>query len=175
MKTLRLLVLALSLAAALAGTSAQAAHSVVSYQSPDPSRIGPGDIVIVTSTRTLYFLLDSTHAMRYPVAVPKAGKDWMGETYVTGKFWQPAWEAPSVVRNDHPELPPYIPGGAPNNPMGMAAMTLQESEVAIHGTTAKMRASIGTAASYGCIRMLNEDVVDLYSRVNVDARVLKMQ
>jgi lipoprotein-anchoring transpeptidase ErfK/SrfK len=107
------------------------------------------------------------------VAVPKPGKDWMNLTYVTGKYWQPDWVAPGAVRNDHPELPPMIPGGAPNNPMGLAAITLQQSEIAIHGTSNKMRSSIGTAASYGCIRMLNEDVRDLFSRVSVGARVLK--
>ena len=76
------------------------------------------------------------------------------------------------VRADHPELPEVIPGGAPNNPMGTRAMVLDSGEVAIHGTTQKMRGSIGSAASYGCIRMLNEDVADLYGRVHVGTRVI---
>jgi lipoprotein-anchoring transpeptidase ErfK/SrfK len=67
-----------------------------------------------------------------------------------------------------------IPGGAANNPMGAAALTLKLSEIAIHGTSNKMRASVGTSASYGCIRMLNEDVVDLYARVKVGTPVVSI-
>ncbi len=72
-----------------------------------------------------------------------------------------------------PNLSSVIPGGSPpDNPMGAAALTLGLSEVAIHGTTESMRKSVGTAASYGCIRMLNEDVVDLYGRVEVGTPVV---
>ncbi|PPC86728.1 MAG: L,D-transpeptidase, partial [Methylocystis sp.] len=71
-----------------------------------------------------------------------------------------------------PELPNFIRGGSPRNPMGVRALTLSSGEVAIHGTTQRMRASIGTAASYGCIRMLNEDVSDLYDRVDVGSPVM---
>lgn len=79
--------------------------------------------------------------------------------------------APQMVRRDHPRLPNFIPGGAPNNPMGARAILLDRDEIAIHETTRAMRASIGTGASYGCIRMLNEDVIDLYDRVAVGASV----
>jgi lipoprotein-anchoring transpeptidase ErfK/SrfK len=106
------------------------------------------------------------------VAVPKRGKEWSGYASVDGKYYRPDWSPPAVVRADHPELPNLIPGGSARNPMGVAALTLDRGEVAIHGTSAKMRASIGTAASYGCIRMLNEDVVDLYSRVSVGSPVI---
>lgn len=71
---------------------------------------------------------------------------------VDGKFVAPDSTPPEDVTHDHPELPEVIPGGAPNNPMGSRAMTLSQGQVAIHGTTQKMRASIGSAASYGCCR-----------------------
>ena len=74
--------------------------------------------------------------------------------------------APASVRKDNPHLPQVIASGAPNNPMGARALALNLSEIAIHGTASYMRTSIGTAASYGCIRMLNEDIYDLYKRVN---------
>ena len=88
---------------------------------------------------------------------------------------QPAWSPPAEVKRDNPRLPNVIAGGAPNNPMGARALTLDRSEIAIHGTTPSMRASIGSAASYGCIRMYNEDVIDLYNRVSVGTRVLAVR
>src|SRR5574337_550074 len=78
---------------------------------------------------------------------------------------------PHMLRRDHPRLPNFIPGGAPNNPIGARAILLDRDDIAIHETTRAMRASIGTGASYGCIRMLNEDVIDLYDRVAVGASV----
>ena len=77
-----------------------------------------------------------------------------------------------MVRRDHPGLPDIIPGGSSANPMGARAILLDRDEIAIHGTNRRMRASIGTAASYGSIRMLNEDVIDLFDRVTVGAPVL---
>lgn len=129
-------------------------------------------IVIRQRERALYFTTGYGMAVRYPVAIGKAGMAWQGETFVQGKYVQPAWVAPAVVRQDHPGLTHLIPGGSPRNPMGAAALTLNMSEVAIHGTTQTMRRSVGTAASYGCIRMYNEDVLDLYHRVQVGTRVV---
>ncbi|MGJ0505658.1 MAG: L,D-transpeptidase [Methylocystis sp.] len=134
--------------------------------------IEPGTIVISASQRKLFYIVRPGVAIRYSVAVPKRGKEWSGYASVDGKYLRPDWTPPPVVKADHPELPDLIPGGSPRNPMGLAALTLDRGEVAIHGTTARMRASIGTAASYGCIRMLNEDVADLYSRVEVGSPVL---
>jgi lipoprotein-anchoring transpeptidase ErfK/SrfK len=91
---------------------------------------------------------------------------------VNGKYVNPDWIPPPSVKADHPELPDFIRGGSPNNPMGVRAITLDRYEVAIHGTTRKMRRSIGAAASYGCIRMLNEDVIDLFQRVRIGTPVL---
>jgi len=136
------------------------------------ANVEPGTIVISASQRRLFYVVSPGVAIRYPVAVPKRGKEWSGVASIDGKYLRPDWTPPPVVKADHPELPNLIPGGSPSNPMGVAALTLDRGEVAIHGTTARMRASIGTAASYGCIRMLNEDVADLYSRVEVGSPVL---
>lgn len=132
----------------------------------------PGVIVIKSSERRLYFTLGQGVAIRYPVAVGKHGHGWTGLAHVEGKFVRPAWSPPPVVKRDIPTLPDVIAGGSPHNPMGARALTLDRDEIAIHGTTARMRASVGTAASYGCIRMYNEDVIDLYDRVQLGAPVL---
>ena len=134
--------------------------------------VAPGTIVISASKRRLFYVVDTGVAISYPVAVPKRGKEWSGATSIGGKYVNPDWVPPAVVKADHPELPNFIPGGSPRNPMGVRALTLGGGDVAIHGTTRKMRASIGTAASYGCIRMLNEDVSDLYDRVDVGSPVM---
>jgi lipoprotein-anchoring transpeptidase ErfK/SrfK len=132
----------------------------------------PGTIVISQRQHRLFLVVQSGEAIAYPVAVAKRGKEWSGYARVEGKFVEPAWSPPESVKRDHPELPEVIPGGSPNNPMGARAITLDRNEVAIHGTTRKMRASVGTAASYGCIRMYNEDVIDLYDRVSVGTPVV---
>src|SRR5580692_6016404 len=131
-----------------------------------------GTIIIKQSQRMIYYTTGAGTAVRYPIAIGRTGKAWQGETFVQGKFVSPAWLAPWVVLRDHPALSRVIPGGSARNPMGAAAITLNLSEVAIHGTTASMRRSVGTAASYGCIRMYNEDVVDLYHRVEVGTPVV---
>jgi lipoprotein-anchoring transpeptidase ErfK/SrfK len=136
------------------------------------SGIGPGTIVISQSQRRLYLTQDDGLAISYPIAVGKMGKAWSGWARVNGKFVAPAWSPPAVVKRDNPRLPNVIPGGSPSNPMGAAALTLDRDEIAIHGTSASMRASIGSAASYGCIRMYNEDVVDLFQRVSVGTPVV---
>ena len=139
-----------------------------------PTDYPPGEILISQSARTLYLVLDARTAIAYPVTVAKPGKEWSGPARIAGKFVEPAWSPPDSVSRDHPELPDVIPGGSSRNPMGARAITLDRDEIAIHGTTRAMRASIGTAASYGCIRMLNEDVIDLFDRVAVGAPVMMM-
>jgi lipoprotein-anchoring transpeptidase ErfK/SrfK len=161
----------IAFAAALIGAASApqaAAREFVHYH----SELEPGSIVVSEHERKLYLIVDQEDAIAYKVAVPKHGKEWTGVVQVNAKFVEPDWTPPEDVKHDHPELPEVIPGGASNNPMGARAMTLSEGQVAIHGTTQKMRKSIGSAASYGCIRMLNEDVVDLYDRVAVGATVV---
>lgn len=130
-----------------------------------------GTIVVKTSERRLYYVLGNGTAIRYPVGVGRAGKTWTGSAFITGKHWQPAWAPPREVRRDKPSLPSMIPGGSPRNPMGVAAMTLSGGgEYAIHGTN--QPGSIGGFVSYGCIRMHNSDVTDLYGRVGVGTSVV---
>ena len=131
----------------------------------------PGTIIVRQHERALYFSLGRGSALRYRVAVGKAGKQWRGRAFIDGKYVNPAWSPPREVKRDKPWIPDVIPGGAPNNPMGSRALTLNGGEYAIHGTTRAMRGSIGTAASYGCIRMLNEDIAELFERVRVGTPV----
>ena len=134
--------------------------------------VEPGTIVIVTHERRLYYVYEPGAAIRYPVGVGKAGKQWRGVSRIDGKYVNPAWTPPPDVRRDNPTMPVVIPGGSPRNPMGVAALTLEGDQYAIHGTTQAMRKSVGTFASYGCIRMLNEDITDLYQRVAVGTPVV---
>ncbi len=136
------------------------------------AHLPPGSIVISQSARKLYLVLEGGAALVYPVAVAKRGMEWTGSAHVATKYVEPDWSPPEMVRRDHPGLPEVVPGGSPNNPMGARAIALDRDEIAIHGTTRAMRASIGAAASYGCIRMRNEDVIDLYDRVQVGALVV---
>jgi lipoprotein-anchoring transpeptidase ErfK/SrfK len=147
---------------------ASANTSLVSFR----SGYDAGTIVISMSQRKLYYVLEEGRAIQYPVAVAKPGKEWLGPARIQGKYSQPDWTPPAVVKRDHPNLPNLIKGGSPRNPMGAAAMVLDRDQIAIHGTSASMRSSIGTRASYGCIRMLNEDVSDLYGRVGVGTQVI---
>ena len=133
--------------------------------------VAPGAIIVRQHERALYLSLGRGTALRYRVAVGKAGRQWRGRAFIDGKYVNPAWSPPREVKRDKPWIPDVIPGGAPNNPMGVRALTLNGGEYAIHGTTRAMRGSIGTAASYGCIRMLNEDIIDLFERVRVGTPV----
>ena len=160
-------VAALAALAAVTPGSPSTAGRLLGYESTYPA----GAILISQSERRLYLIVDGQRAIAYPVAVAKRGREWEGSARVQAKFVEPAWSPPDLVKRDHPELPDIIQGGSPYNPMGARAILLDRDEIAIHGTSRAMRASIGTAASYGCIRMLNEDVVDLFDRVAVGAPV----
>jgi len=161
---------AVSAALALGSTQASAAEGRVVLRGAQD--YPAGTIVIRPREKRLYYTLGDGTAIRYPVAVARHGKEWQGTARVNGKYLNPDWAPPPVVRRAHPELPNLIKGGSPRNPMGIAALTLDRDEIAIHGTSNKMRASVGTSASYGCIRMLNEDVADLYKRVSVGTPVV---
>ena len=132
----------------------------------------PGTVVISQSRRRLYLITEDGTPMSYPVAVGKSGKQWRGTVSIDGKYRNPAWAPPAEVKRAEPWLPNYIAGGSPHNPMGMRALTLTGGEYAIHGTNRPM--TIGTAASYGCIRMYNRDIVDLFDRVAVGTPVIMM-
>jgi lipoprotein-anchoring transpeptidase ErfK/SrfK len=133
-----------------------------------------GTVVVKTSERALYYVLGNGKAVRYPVGVGRAGKQWTGTAYINGKQLRPAWSPPAEVKRDKPSLPNVIPGGSPGNPMGAAALTLSGGgEYAIHGTNNP--GSIGGFVSYGCIRMYNADVLDLYNRVGWGTTVVVTQ
>jgi lipoprotein-anchoring transpeptidase ErfK/SrfK len=127
-----------------------------------------GTIVVSTGTRQLYYVIGPGQAIRYPVGVGKAGMAWHGHAYVARKLRSPAWQAP-------PELGggPVIPGDSPRNPMGAAVLGLNHGNYAIHGTNNP--ASIGGFVSHGCIRMFNEDVMDLYQRASLGTEVFVLR
>src|SRR5271156_973524 len=131
----------------------------------------PGTIVIHTSERALYYFVGPGQALRYPVGVGRLGMQWAGTAYIDGKYIKPAWSPPASIRGDYRSLPPVIPGGSSQNPMGVAAMTLSGGgQYAIHGTNNE--GSIGGFVSHGCIRMHNADITDLYGRVGIGTRVV---
>jgi lipoprotein-anchoring transpeptidase ErfK/SrfK len=165
MSPFRLVVLAVALAI---GSAAQAGEVV-----PFSGEAEAGTLVVKTQERRLYFVVGDGTAIRYPVAVGRPGKQWEGATTVAAKYTNPAWSPPEEVKADNPALPDVIAGGSPSNPMGPRAMTLAGGEYAIHGTNRPE--SIGTFASYGCIRMYNEDIVDLFERVRVGAPVVVLR
>lgn len=173
---------AVTLTSAFAGNAAAAVNHASGAKLPRsqkmpevvsfPANYAGGMIVISLSQKKLYLTLGEGRAIAYPVAVGRAGKSWTGAARVQDKQANPAWIPPAEVKRDNPNLPDLIPGGAPNNPMGPRVLVLDRAEIAIHGTTAAMRKSIGSAASYGCIRMYNEDIVDLFDRVRVGTPVV---
>ena len=160
---------AIVLAWALPAPAANAATpNIVSF-----SGFSPGTIVIKTSERRLYYVLDGGHALRFPVGVGRAGMTWTGNAQVEGKFVRPAWAPPDSIRRENPRLPKVIPGGATNNPMGAAALTLRGGEYAIHGTNRPEL--IGDFVSHGCIRMYNSDIRELYRLVSIGTPVVVEQ
>jgi lipoprotein-anchoring transpeptidase ErfK/SrfK len=158
---------ALSFLALEAAPQAAQAREVVSFRDPHYSA---GTIVVRTNERHLYLVMGDGKALRYPVGVGKAGKSWVGTARIDGKYIKPAWSPPAVVKRDNPKLPDVIPGGSPKNPMGVAAMTLSGGEYAIHGTN--VPGSVGGFVSYGCFRMYNQDVLDLFNRVSLGTTVV---
>jgi lipoprotein-anchoring transpeptidase ErfK/SrfK len=150
----------------LATNTAQARPEMVGVS----GEYSPGTIVVKTNERRLYLILETGRAVRYPVGVGKSGKQWSGTTRISGKYRNPAWSPPAEVKRDKPGIPDLIPGGSPRNPMGVAAMTLAGGEYAIHGTN--VPGSVGGFVSYGCIRMLNGDISDLYERVSIGTPVV---
>ena len=157
---------ALFLAATAAIPQTAQAREIVGFS----GNYSAGTVVVKTGERHLYYVLGNGKAMRYPVGVGRAGKQWTGTTMIDGKHLRPAWSPPAEVKRDHPRIPNLIAGGSPRNPMGAAALTLFGGQYAIHGTNNP--GSIGGFVSYGCIRMYNADVLDLYSRVSFGTTVV---
>jgi lipoprotein-anchoring transpeptidase ErfK/SrfK len=139
----------------------------ISYEGP----FAPGTIVVSTSERRLYYLLGpgKGEAIRYAVGVGRPGLAWAGVARISRKRTWPDWRPPAEMLRRRPDLPRYMSGG-PDNPLGARALYLGASLYRIHGTNEPEK--IGQAASSGCIRMRNIDVVELYSRVQPGTKVI---
>ncbi len=133
------------------------------------SDAAPGSIVIVTRQNALYYVLGNGRAVKFRVATARRGFEWSGTHKVSFKTEWPDWRPPQQMRQRHPELPAFMQGG-PANPLGARAIYLGSSIYRIHGTNEPQ--SIGKSASSGCIRMLNEDVTELYRHVRLGAVVM---
>jgi lipoprotein-anchoring transpeptidase ErfK/SrfK len=137
----------------------------VDYRTTEP----PGTIVIDTPSKYLYLVEGNGRAMRYGIGVGKPGFEWAGVKHVSMKREWPDWIPPEEMLKRRPDLPRHMAGG-PENPLGARAMYLGSSLYRIHGSNEPW--TIGTAVSSGCIRMRNEDVIDLYGRIRVGTKVI---
>jgi lipoprotein-anchoring transpeptidase ErfK/SrfK len=140
-------------------------RSIVSY----PTREAPGTVIVDTSNTYLYYVLGQNRAIRYGVGVGREGFTWSGVQTVSRKAEWPDWHPPAEMIARQPYLPRFVAGG-PGNPLGARAMYLGSSIYRIHGTNDP--STIGKFVSSGCIRLTNEDVQDLFSRVNIGTRVV---
>ncbi len=135
---------------------------------PLATSMSAGSIIVNTKTNRLYYVLGNGTAVQYRVATAKKGFEWSGTHKVSAKTTWPDWRPPAEMRKRKPELPTFMAGG-PENPLGARAIYLGSSIYRIHGTNEP--SSIGKSASSGCIRMLNEDVSELYRFIKKGATV----
>ncbi len=195
--TLRLIAGSLACGALAAATTAQAQSDNERFYGPGPSsRVSyspysssssgpipkttvpfdasytPGTIIINTSERRLYLVLGGGQALRYGIGVGRIGFTWAGVTRVSAKKEWPDWTPPVEMVRRRPDLPRHMRGGI-DNPLGARAMYLGSSLYRIHGSNEPE--TIGQAVSSGCFRMTNEDVVDLYGRVSIGAKVVVLR
>lgn len=129
----------------------------------------PGQIIASFSDRRLYLVTSPGQAIAYPIAIPRQQSRWQGVLPVTDKRVNPSWTPTPSMIAENPRLPRWVPGGHPMNPLGVRALYLGSSAYRIHGTDAPW--TIGQPVSKGCIRMYNKDVIDLYNRVKIGAKV----
>ena len=140
-------------------------RQIVNYRTTE----APGTIVVDTPNTFLYLVMPGGKAMRYGIGVGREGFTWSGVKTIERKAEWPDWTPPAEMIQRQPYLPRFVAGG-PTNPLGARAMYLSGSVYRIHGTNAP--STIGGRVSSGCIRMVNEDVTDLYSRVQVGTKVV---
>lgn len=140
---------------------------MVSYQGKE----GPGTVIVDTPNKFLYLVQGNGQALRYGIGVGRPGFTWSGVKTITAKKEWPAWTPPPEMLKRRPDLPRHMEGG-PENPLGARAMYLGSTLYRIHGSNEPW--TIGTNVSSGCIRMRNEDVMDLYGRVKVGTKVVVM-
>jgi len=140
-------------------------RTIVSY----PGSHKPGTIIVKTGERRLYLVLGDGQAMKYGIGVGREGFTWSGTTTITAKREWPDWTPPDEMLKRRPDLPRHMVGG-PDNPLGARAMYLGDTQYRIHGSNEPH--TIGTATSSGCIRLTNDDVIDLYNRAKIGATVI---
>jgi len=140
-------------------------RQIVSYA----TREAPGTVIIDTPNTYLYYVLGNGQALRYGIGVGRDGFTWSGTQTITKKAEWPDWTPPPEMIARQPYLPRHMAGG-PGNPLGARAMYLGGTVYRIHGTNAPE--TIGTHVSSGCLRLTNDDVTDLYARVNVGTKVI---
>ena len=136
---------------------------------PYPAKHAPGTIVVNTKERYLYFVLGEGQALRYTIGVGKEGHAWAGTNMISAKREWPDWSPTPNIKKRDPSLPNYMKGGE-TNPLGARALYLGSTMYRIHGTNEPWK--IGDAVSSGCIRLINEDVIDLYNRAKIGATVI---
>jgi lipoprotein-anchoring transpeptidase ErfK/SrfK len=147
------------------GDSARLRRQVVEYRTSEAA----GTVIIDTPHTFLYYVLGNGKAMRYGIGVGREGFTWSGTQTISRKAEWPDWTPPPEMVQRQPYLPRFMAGG-PENPLGARAMYLGDTIYRIHGTNAPT--TIGGRVSSGCIRLTNEDVIDLYGRVNVGSKVI---
>ena len=161
----------------LVGASAASAQEFLSFLwgggsrevVPFSSKYAPRQLIVSFGDRKLYWIHRKGEAISYPIAVPREKSRWAGTTTISSKRVNPGWTPTAEMRRENPKLPLYMPGGHPLNPLGVRALYLGDTMYRIHGTDAPW--TIGQAVSKGCIRMYNQDVLDLYPRVPLGTRV----
>jgi lipoprotein-anchoring transpeptidase ErfK/SrfK len=143
-------------------------REIVTYDGP----YSPGTIVVNTSERRLYYVLSGREAVEYGVGVGRPGFTWTGASHIADKREWPDWTPPPQMLKRRPDLPSHMGGGI-DNPLGARAMYIAGTLFRIHGSNEPD--TIGEAVSSGCIRMTNDDVIDLYSRVKVGSPVVVLR
>lgn len=163
---LKIILLVLLLAAPAAPSIAQSEQISASGELP------VGSIIIKTAERKLLFVRGENDVVTYTIAVGRQGRKWTGTTSISRMVLNPAWAPPPNIRKDNPRLPALVKAG-PNNPLGVAVLVLGDGTYGIHGTNRPE--TIGTFASYGCFRMYNKDILDLFSKVSIGTAVTVVQ
>ncbi len=134
-----------------------------------PAKHAPGTIIVQTRERRLYYILGGGKAIRYAIAIGREGSDWSGVSNVSAKREWPDWTPTSAILARQPDLPRHMEGG-PKNPLGARALYLGATLYRIHGTNEPWM--IGEDVSSGCIRLSNDDIIDLYDRTRLGATVI---
>ncbi|MBI4920668.1 MAG: L,D-transpeptidase [Devosia nanyangense] len=140
-------------------------RQVVPFQSDERA----GTLIVSTGEKFLYLVLGDGRALRYGIGTARTGFEWSGTHHITRKAEWPGWTPPAEMRQRRPDLPSYMPGGQ-TNPLGARALYIGATLYRIHGTNEPW--TIGGDVSSGCIRMVNDDVIDLYGRVKIGAKVI---